>query len=73
MQNKIHWAAHGNTAAEIICKRADSSKKHMGLTWWPGKGLTKADAEIAKDYLNEEELGTLNRLVSMYLDFIDIC
>ncbi|MEZ5314880.1 MAG: virulence RhuM family protein [Chlamydiales bacterium] len=72
VQNKMHWAAHGHTAAEIIYKRADSTKKHMGLTSWSGKGLSKADAEIAKNYLSEEELGILNRLVSMYLDFAEL-
>jgi len=72
VQNKMHWAAHGHTAAEIIYKRADGSKKNMGLISWPGDGLTKADTEIAKNYLNEEELGILNRLVSMYLDFAEI-
>ncbi len=72
IQNKMHWAAHGHTAAEIIYKRADSLKKNMGLTSWPGRDLTKADTEIAKNYLDEEELGILNRLVSMYLDFAEI-
>ncbi len=72
LQNKMHWAAHGHTAAEIIYKRADSTKKHMGLTSWSGKGLSKADAEIAKNYLSEKELGILNRLVSMYLDFAEL-
>lgn len=72
VQNKLHWAAHGHTAAEIIYNRADSTKKHMGLTSWSGKGLSRTDTEIAKNYLNEEELGILNRLVSMYLDFAEI-
>ena len=72
LQNKMHWAAHGHTAAEIIFKRADSSKKHMGLTSWSGKSVTKSDAEVAKNYLNAEELGILNRLVSMYLDFAEL-
>lgn len=72
VQNKMHWAAHGNTAAEVIYKRANGSKKNMGLTSWTGKDLTMADTEIAKNYLNEEELGILNRLVSMYLDFAEI-
>jgi hypothetical protein len=57
VQNKMHWAAHGHTAAEIMYKRADSTKKHMGLTSWSGRDLNKADAEIAKNYLSEEELG----------------
>lgn len=72
VQNKMHWAAHGNTAAEIIYKRADSTKKHMGLTSWSGKDLSRTDTEVAKNYLNEGELGILNRLVSMYLDFAEL-
>lgn len=72
VQNKMHWAAHGHTAAEIIYKRADSTKKHMGLTSWSGKNLSKTDTEIAKNYLSAEELGVLNRLVSMYLDFAEL-
>ncbi len=72
VQNKMHWAAHGHTAAEIIYKRVDSSKKHMGLSSWSGKNISRSDAEIAKNYLNEEELGILNRLVSMYLEFAEL-
>lgn len=72
VQNKMHWAAHGHTAAEIIYERVDSSKKHMGLTSWSGKNINRSDAEIAKNYLNEEELGILNRFVSMYLEFAEL-
>ena len=70
VQNKMHWAAHGHTAAEVIYQRADSTKKHMGLTSWSGKRVCKTDAEVAKNYLNADELGVLNRLVSMYTEII---
>lgn len=72
VQNKMHWAAHGNTAAEIIYARADAGKTHMGLTSWSGKNPRKSDIEIAKNYLNKEELDILNRIVSMYLDFAEL-
>lgn len=72
VQNKMHWAAHGHTAAEIIYSRVDSNKKHMGLTSWSGKNISQSDAEIAKNYLDKEELGILNRLVSMYLEFAEL-
>ncbi len=72
LQNKMHWAAHGHTAAEVIFKRADAAKEYMGLTSWSGKSISKSDTEIAKNYLNAEELGILNRLVSMYLDFAEL-
>lgn len=72
VQNKMHWAAHGHTAAEIIYERADAEKEHMGLTSWPGRKMRKSDIEIAKNYLNPEELNILNRIVSMYLDFAEI-
>jgi hypothetical protein len=72
VQNKMHWAAHGHTAAEIIAARADSEKPHMGLTSWSGAKLTQSDVEIAKNYLGAEELDTLNRIVSMYLDFAEL-
>ena len=71
IQNKMHWAAHGHTAAELINKRADASQPHMGLTSWQGSKPRKADAEIAKNYLNEQELDTLNRLVTIYLEFAE--
>jgi len=71
VQNKMHWAAHGHTAAEIVAKRADSKKTNMGLTSWVGDRPRKADTEIAKNYLNEKELDTLNRIVTMYLEFAE--
>ncbi len=72
VQNKMHWASHGHTAAEIIYSRADSSKTNMGLTSWTGNKIRKTDVEIAKNYLNTDELNILNRLVSMYLDFAEL-
>ena len=72
IQNKMHWAAHGHTAAEIIAARADSEKSHMGLTTWSGTKLMQSDVEIAKNYLRADELDTLNRIVSMYLDFAEL-
>jgi hypothetical protein len=74
VQNKLHWAIHGRTAAEVIAERADASKSNMGLTTWKGapKGpIRKADAEIAKNYLTEQELRTLNLLVDQYLSFAE--
>ena len=72
IQNKMHWASHGHTAAEIVHQRADSSKPNMGLTGWAGETLRKADIEIAKNYLDEAELNVLNRIVSLYLDFAEL-
>ena len=72
VQNKMHWAAHGHTAAEIIYARADAEKINMGLTSWFGKTPRKTDAEIAKNYLNDNELNVLNRIVSLYLDFAEL-
>ena len=72
VQNKIHWAAHGHTAAEIIYDRADAAKPNMGMTAWSGDKPRKTDAEIAKNYLNEKELNILNRIVSVYLDFAEL-
>jgi hypothetical protein len=72
VQNKMHWAAHGNTAAEIIYSRANAEKTNMGLTSWLGKKPRKTDAEIAKNYLTEEELKVLNLIVSLYLDFAEL-
>ena len=69
VQNKLHWAITGQTAAEIISLRADSSKDNMGLTNWRGDKIRKADVSIAKNYLNEEELSALNNLVEQYLIF----
>jgi len=72
VQNKMHWAAHGHTAAEIIAARADAAKPNMGLTSWIGSKPTQADAEIAKNYLSRDELDMLNRIVSIYLDFAEL-
>lgn len=72
IQNKMHWAVHGQTAAEIIATRADAKKLNMGMTSWVGNKPTRSDSEIAKNYLNKEELEVLNRLVSMYLDYAEL-
>ncbi len=72
VQNMMHWAAHGHTAAEIIAARADAEKPHMGLTSWTGVRPTQEDIEVAKNYLSAEELDTLNRIVTMYLDFAEL-
>jgi len=74
VQNKLHWAIHGRTAAEIIRSRADARKPHMGLTTWknaPAGPVRQTDVVIAKNYLNEKELSELNRVVSMYLDYAE--
>jgi hypothetical protein len=71
VQNKIHWAITGNTAAEIIHQRADSQQDNMGLTNWRGDKVRKQDIAIAKNYLNEEELKSLNNLVEQYLIFAE--
>lgn len=76
VQNKMHWAAHGHTAAEIVVARADADKDHMGLTNWANQSKggppRKADAVIAKNYLNDEELEALNRIVTAYLEFAEL-
>jgi hypothetical protein len=72
LQNKMHWASHGQTAAEIIYKRADSTKPNMGLTNWIGDSIRKTETAIAKNYLTEEELDILNRIVTMYLEFAEL-
>lgn len=72
VQNKLHWAAHGHTAAEIIFQRANAQLPFMGLTSFKGKKPTKQEITVAKNYLNEEELAVLNRLVSAYLDIAEI-
>jgi hypothetical protein len=72
VQNKMHWAAHGNTAAEVVASRADAGKPNMGLTTWTGNRPRKQDVGIAKNYLNREELEALNRIVSFYLDFAEL-
>ncbi len=75
VQNKLHWAIHNHTAAELIAQRADATQPNMGLTSWKqskDKGkIIKSDIGVAKNYLNQEELSELNRLVSMYLDFAE--
>lgn len=72
VQNKMHYSVHGHTAAEIIYERADAKKDFMGLTTWTGAMPQKSDAEIAKNYLSQEEITTLNRIVSLYLDFAEL-
>jgi len=74
VQNKMHWAAHGHTAAEIIALRADADKPFMGLTSFSGSKPRKTDVTVAKNYLNlnDEEIDLLNRIVSMYLDFAEM-
>lgn len=74
VQNKLHWATHRHTAAELIVARVDASKQHMGLTSWeaaPSGKIIKADATVAKNYLNDEEMAYLQRIVSLYLDFAE--
>lgn len=75
VQNKLHWAITGQTTAELISTRVDSSKENMGLTSWkngPNGKIRKADVSIAKNYLSEKELDGLNRIVSMYLDYAEL-
>ena len=72
VQNKMHFSVHGHTAAEIIYERADSQKDFMGLTTWAGAMPTKPEAEVAKNYLTKEEITSLNRIVSLYLDFAEM-
>lgn len=72
VQNKMHYAVHGNTAAEVIVSRADHTKEHMGLTSWknaPNGKIVKADVSVAKNYLLQDELQELNEIVTMYLDY----
>ena len=74
VQNKLHWAIHGNTASEVIAQRADPEKPNMGLYTWktaPHGSIRKSDVGIAKNYLTEEELRELNRIVTMYLDYAE--
>ncbi len=72
VQNKMHWAAHGHTAAEVIVERADGNKDFMGLTTFSGDRPTLLEAQVAKNYLNDKELEILNRIVSMYLDYAEL-
>ena len=74
VQNKMHFAIHGNTAAEVIYKRADADKPYMGLTTWkdaPDGKIIKSDVSVAKNYLTEDEIGSLARIVSAYLDLAE--
>ena len=74
VQNKLHFAIHGNTAAELIMKRADSRKEKMGLTTWknaPDGKIIKTDVSVAKNYLSEKEIKSLDRFVTMYLDYAE--
>lgn len=72
LQNKMHWAAHGNTAAEVIYFRIDATKANLGLTNFKGKNPTQQETEIAKNYLNENELNILNRMVTAYLEVAEL-
>ncbi len=72
VQNKMHFAAHGHTAAEVIYDRANAENDFMGLTTWRGAMPTKQEAEIAKNYLSKEEVDMLNRIVNLYLDFAEL-
>jgi len=75
VQNKMHWAIHGHTAAELIVKRADAEKEYMGLTTWDGSPhgkIHKYDVSVAKNYLTEPEIGQLERMVSAYLDLAEL-
>lgn len=71
VQNKVHFAIHGHTAAELVKLRADSTKPQMGMTHWPGERIRKSDVVVAKNYLNEEELLALNNLTEQYLVFAE--
>ncbi len=72
IQNKMHWATHGKTAAEVIYGRVDSKKEHMGLTIFKGEEPLKKEVEVAKNYLSEDELNVLNRLVTAYLEIAEL-
>ena len=75
VQNKMHFAVHRHTAAELIVERADATKEHMGLTTWenaPDGKIMKADVTIAKNYLNQEEMSYMERIVSLYLDYAEL-
>ncbi|MBQ4259523.1 MAG: virulence RhuM family protein [Lachnospiraceae bacterium] len=72
VQNKMHWAAHKHTAAEVIYQRADAEKENMGLTSWGGSAIQRSDVEIAKNYLTQQELDALNKIVTAYLDIAEV-
>lgn len=72
VQNKMHWAAHKHTAAEVIYERVDAKKQNLGLTSWQGETIRRSDVEIAKNYLSEPELDALNKIVTAYLDIAEV-
>jgi hypothetical protein len=72
VQNKMHWAVHGHTAAELIAERANAEKPNMGLTAWKGSRIHKTDVTVAKNYLNKDEMEVMNLIVSQYLDFAEL-
>ena len=72
VQNKMHWAAHKHTAAEFIFERAAAEKENMGLTSWEHDEIHRSDVEIAKNYLTEQELDALNKIVTAYLDIAEV-
>ena len=72
VQNKMHWAAHKHTAAEVIYQRADGDKDNIGLTTWSGNRIKRSDVEVAKNYLDEKELDALNKIVAAYLDIAEV-
>jgi len=72
VQNKLHWAITGHTAAELIAERVNARKPNMGLTSWKGAKVRKGDVTVAKNYLNEEEIRNLNRIITMYLDYAEV-
>ena len=72
VQNKMHWAAHKHTAAEIIYQRADAERDNMGLTSWEGDRIHRSDVEVAKNYLSDTELDALNKIVTAYLDIAEV-
>ena len=75
VQNKMHWAVHRHTAAELIAERANAEKEHMGLTTWesaPNGKIVKTDVSIAKNYLSDEEMSYMERIVSLYLDYAEL-
>ena len=72
VQNKMHWAAHKHTAAEVIYQRADAEKENMGLTSWSHNTIRRSDVEIAKNYLTQQELDALNKIVTAYLDIAEV-
>ena len=75
VQNKLHYAVHRHTAAELIVERADAAKEHMGLATWenaPDGKIVKADVTVAKNYLSEKEMSYLERIVSLYLDYAEL-